>query len=290
MEEYANVEGWPVHIWKGNSHLIAELKSWNSSNIYDIGIVASFGHMLSRALCASFPRGIINIHPSLLPRWRGAAPIQHVLLSRDQKTGISVVQLETEAWDEGRILIQKSMAVPRNATFNQLSTELAEMGGNLLVDVLSNLDHLQAQAYFQDSNSATHAPKIPQHWQQIRFNNASDIACKFRAFGHQFGGLCCTTTNADQVRFATLQALPENSIPPILHQHLENGRTSVTAGMGFFHNRWNGVLVKCSEGWLVVTELKMKYKNVTKARDFANAYMEKSGVQGLKTIRFLEIT
>ena len=290
MQEYANAQGWPVHFWKGSPHLIADLKSRNSTHIYDIGIVASFGHMLSCTLCNSFPKGIINIHPSLLPRWRGAAPIQHTILSHDQKTGISIVQLETEAWDEGRILTQKVMEVPQNATFNQLSIELAKMGGDLLVDVLSNLDHFQTQAYFQERETTTNAPKIPRHWEQISFNDASDIECKFRAFGHQFGGLVCTTNAGHRVRFTALQVLPENSIPTLLDQHLECGRTHVTPGIGFFHKSWNGVLVRCCEGWLVVTELKMKYKDVIKARDFANTYMEKLGVKGLKTIRFLEIT
>lgn len=290
LQQFASEQGQSVHLWQGNPHLIAQLNSTNFGHLYDVGIVASFGRRLSLELMDCFPRGIINVHASLLPRWRGAAPIQHTILSRDRQTGVTLMQLETEAYDEGRVLAQRTMEVPENVTFNQMSKELAQMGGEMVVDVLTDLDRYQSHSYSQNYKEATNAPKIPQHWEQISFTNASNVDCKFRAFGHQFGGLVCKTQDGRRVHFTDLQLNPDDLIPPLLTPFLGNGLIDVTAGTGFFRRNWDGILVRCHEGWLLVKKAKMEYRDVITARDFANAYMKKTNIQGLKTIRFLEIS
>lgn len=78
---------------------------------YDLGVVVSFGYFIPPPVIQSFKYGAINVHPSLLPRHRGAAPIQHTILTGDDETGVTVQELSEKAFDAGRILTQKTLVM-----------------------------------------------------------------------------------------------------------------------------------------------------------------------------------
>lgn len=146
----------------------------------DVLVVAAYGLLLPREVLAIPPRGCINIHASLLPRWRGAAPIQRAILAGDERTGISIMQMDA-GLDTGPVLAAESVAIPSHATAGTLTAVLAAMGARLIVDALAALDSLKAVP--QDPTLATPAPKIskqeaPVDWKQP----AAAIERRVRAF------------------------------------------------------------------------------------------------------------
>lgn len=101
----------------------------------DVGVVVDFGYKLPAQLLNQFPYGIINVHPSLLPRWRGPSPIKTALLAGDTRTGVSIMKIDA-GLDTGPILIQRSTLIDPNETNAELEPRLALMGAELLVAVL----------------------------------------------------------------------------------------------------------------------------------------------------------
>ena len=141
---------------------IAELKP-------DFGVVASYGKILPRALLDLFPRGILNIHPSLLPLYRGSSPIQTTILNGDTKTGVTIMLMD-EKMDHGPILAQKELTSPPNPlsfvsrggkkTYQELHDELAKLGANLLVETLPKYLDGKITPIPQDDAKATYTKMI----------------------------------------------------------------------------------------------------------------------------------
>ncbi|HUP94326.1 MAG TPA: methionyl-tRNA formyltransferase [Burkholderiales bacterium] len=154
-------------------------------------VVAAYGLIVPRAVLAVPPRGGINIHASLLPRWRGAAPIQRALLAGDQETGISIMQMD-EGLDTGPVLLQQSIAITPEDTAQSLHDRLASLGADLAVRALDT----PFEARAQDESRATYAAKISKHEARIDWNEpAPAIDRKIRAFNptpgavSSYGGL-----------------------------------------------------------------------------------------------------
>ncbi|KAI9026546.1 formyl transferase [Phycomyces nitens] len=89
------------------------LDNWKVPGKFDLGVVVSFGYFIPPHVIKSFEKGAINVHPSLLPKYRGAAPIQHTILGGDEETGVTVQELDDKAFDAGRILSQKKVVKSR---------------------------------------------------------------------------------------------------------------------------------------------------------------------------------
>lgn len=132
------------------------VQAWLASMQPDVIVVVAYGCLIPRAILTLPPHGCINVHPSLLPRWRGAAPIQHTILSGDQETGVAIMQLD-EGMDTGPILkLEKTVVKPCERS-DQLHDRLAVLGSQLLVDVI---DTLPLPARPQSTDGVTHAHKI----------------------------------------------------------------------------------------------------------------------------------
>lgn len=131
---------------------------------YDLGVVVSFGYFIPAPVIHSFKHGAINVHPSLLPKYRGAAPIQHTILSGDDETGVTVQELSDKEFDAGRILAQTRVVSPlfsvtlslssqrgdkqdlRNEEaprYRELRDRLAGIGCKLLIETIRNLPYLK---------------------------------------------------------------------------------------------------------------------------------------------------
>ena len=122
----------------------------------EIAVVAAYGLILPQAVLDIPPRGCLNVHASLLPRWRGAAPIQRAIMAGDTVTGVTIMRMEA-GLDTGPMLATARTPVD-DKTAGELTAELAEIGARLMVDVLHDLPALEAVP--QDDLDATHAPKI----------------------------------------------------------------------------------------------------------------------------------
>ncbi|KAK2496594.1 hypothetical protein MC885_000010 [Smutsia gigantea] len=119
---------------------------------YDVGVVASFGRLLSEALILKFPYGILNVHPSCLPRWRGPAPIIHTVLHGDRVTGVTIMQLRPKRFDVGPILKQETVPVPPKSTAKELEAVLSRLGADMLISVLKNLPESLSNARQQPTD------------------------------------------------------------------------------------------------------------------------------------------
>jgi methionyl-tRNA formyltransferase len=123
----------------------------------EVAVVVAYGLILPRPILAALPRGCLNIHASLLPRWRGAAPIQRAIMAGDAATGISIMQIEPEL-DAGPVLKRADLAIGATETAGELSTRLAALGARLIVETLAEIDALRPA--IQPSEGVTFAPKI----------------------------------------------------------------------------------------------------------------------------------
>jgi len=148
----------------------------------DLGVVVAYGHILRREVLDAPTRGMINVHASLLPRFRGAAPIQHAILAGDRETGISIMRME-EGLDSGPVLHRVSTPIADGETAGTLTTRLAALGATALVEALSQLSAHAERADPQDPAAATYAPKVSRETARLDWTrDAASIERQIRAF------------------------------------------------------------------------------------------------------------
>src|SRR5438445_512514 len=132
----------------------------------DVGVVVAYGHILKPELLAIPQRGMVNVHPSLLPELRGAAPIEWAIINGLPKTGVTIIQLD-EGMDSGPILHQIPEDLPSDITGGELSLHLAEVGAEALVEALALLEQGAIRPRLQDHARASYAPKITRETARI---------------------------------------------------------------------------------------------------------------------------
>ncbi len=148
----------------------------------DLGVVVAYGHILRREVLDAPARGMINVHASLLPRFRGAAPIQHAILAGDRETGISIMKME-EGLDSGPVLHRVSTAIADGETAGTLTTRLAALGATALVEALSPRSAGAGGPEPQESAAATYAPKISRETARLDWTrDAASLERQVRAF------------------------------------------------------------------------------------------------------------
>ena len=146
----------------------------------DVIVVAAYGLILPQAVLDLPPRGCINIHASLLPRWRGAAPIQRAILAGDTETGISIMCMEA-GLDTGPVLLERAMPIAATDTAGTLTEKLAAAGAEAIVEALAHLDRLEPKS--QAASAATYASKVAKSEAAIDWNRpAAEISRQVRAF------------------------------------------------------------------------------------------------------------
>jgi methionyl-tRNA formyltransferase len=145
----------------------------------DVAVVAAYGLILPRAVLEAPRLGCLNVHASLLPRWRGAAPIQRAILAGDAETGVGIMQMEA-GLDTGPVRLEGRTPVA-GKTAGELTGELSAMGARLMVQVLGDIHAYPAAAQAEDG--VTYAPKIDKAEARIDWSrNAVEIERQVRAF------------------------------------------------------------------------------------------------------------
>jgi methionyl-tRNA formyltransferase len=132
----------------------------------DVMVVAAYGLILPQAVLQLPRHGCLNIHASLLPRWRGAAPIQRAILAGDAETGITIMQMD-EGLDTGDMLLKKSCFITAEDTAESLHDKLAELGAQAISEVLQALEHGKLSPEQQDAQQATYAAKLSKSEAQL---------------------------------------------------------------------------------------------------------------------------
>lgn len=155
-----------------------KLAAWKA----DLMVVVAYGLILPSAVLESFPLGCINVHASLLPRWRGAAPIQRAILAGDKETGISIMQMD-EGLDTGQVLQTVSCKIEVTDTTQTLQNRLAKLGAQTLVTSLNNIQQGHYQLTPQNNYGSTYAKKIDKAEAAIDWSQSANVIDRIiRAF------------------------------------------------------------------------------------------------------------
>ncbi len=222
----------------------------------DVMIVVAYGLILPQAVLDICPFGCLNVHGSILPRWRGAAPIQRAVEAGDGTSGITIMQMDA-GLDTGAMLAKVNCAITTTTTGGSLHDELARVGPPLLLEVLEDLPGHQARAQVQDDSLATYAHKISKAEAQIDWRlPARDIDRRVRAF-NPFP-VCFTLLGEDRVR--VWQAVPLD---------WGSGEPGVIAAAGE-----SGIAVHCGEGQLLIESLQLPGGKVLTAAQVLTARAE----------------
>jgi methionyl-tRNA formyltransferase len=230
----------------------------------DVAVVVAFGQIFPRDLL-SLPRlGCVNVHASLLPRWRGAAPIQAAIASGDARTGVTTMLMEA-GLDTGPMLLEEETEIGPEETADKLAQRLAEMGGRLLVRTLERLEQSDLVPRPQDPEAATYAPRLTRESGRVDWTRpAREIADRLRAFT-PWPGLSATL-GGEPVKLVRVEVLQESA---------HAGDTAPGAFLGMRDGR---LAVACGEGTVLgLVELQRPGRKPLKGADFANGERLRTG-------------
>jgi len=180
----------------------------------DLVIVMAYGLLLPKEILEAPQYGCINIHFSLLPQWRGAAPIEHALLNGDEKTGVTIFRLVNKL-DSGPIISLKSLKIENDMDKNDLTLELNKIGKKLLINSLSNYINNQITLINQNDNDATYAHKIQSGNRKIDFSSSvDDVYNKVKAFSPNPSAWC--VVGKENIKIIKCKKKHTESLPSII--------------------------------------------------------------------------
>lgn len=146
----------------------------------ELAVVVAYGKILPRALLDAVPRGCINVHASILPKYRGAAPVQWAVIAGEHETGVAIMQLD-EGMDTGPVLLERRVPIDPDETSGELLARLAPIGASAMLDAIAALEAGTAQPLAQDHARATHAPMLTKADGAIDFTlPARAVAARIR--------------------------------------------------------------------------------------------------------------
>ena len=212
----------------------------------DIVVVVAYGQIISKNFLNIAKFGFINIHASLLPKWRGAAPIQRAIMNEDKKIGVSIMKIE-EKLDSGPVLASKEIELGQNATHGEIEKTLSVMGANLLVENLKRLERGNSKFIGQVHSEATYAKKIDKGETKI---NWSLDATKVLAHIHGLSPIPGAWFEYENERFKVLRA----KISTV------NGKPSYVLD--------DNLTVACKSNSIQILELQRQGKNKQTAKEF----------------------
>jgi methionyl-tRNA formyltransferase len=220
---------------------------------HDALVVAAYGKILRPDTLYAAREGAWNVHPSLLPKYRGAAPVERAIMNGEPQTGVTIMRMD-EGLDTGPIALQRTVEVPPEMTGGELTDLLAHVGGEAIVDVLSSMETGTVTLTEQDSLRATDAPKLSGEDLVVRWDRAvEEVRDQVRALAPYIGARTFHPKVEGPVKIwrAGLFGGGGHSLDAG-HIHAENGR----------------ILVGCGVGILEVLELQMPGSRRLSARDF----------------------
>jgi methionyl-tRNA formyltransferase len=224
----------------------------------DLMIVVAYGLLLPQAILDIPKRGCINVHASVLPRWRGAAPIERALLAGDAETGVTIMQMDA-GLDTGKMLYVLKTDIRATDTREMLETRLAEIGCAGLRHTLDNLDTLQLSAQVQDDSLSTYAKKLDKTEALIDWNNSSSqIDLVVRAGVGR--NPAYSFLNGERVRI--MQARPvDDAIAATPGRIIKVVRAQSSC-----------IAVACGEGALELEAIQLPGKNPVNVKDLLNGH------------------
>ncbi|KAG7377549.1 hypothetical protein PHYPSEUDO_011501 [Phytophthora pseudosyringae] len=267
------------------SHL-KSLKTWHLpvTDTFDVGVVVSFGYFLHPHMLKNLHYGAINMHPSLLPKYRGPAPIHHALLNGDSTTGVSVIEIDPNAFDVGRILLQKPYDIKAGIQCQDLAKELAAFGADCIVETLANLPARKKTAVVQDDAVACKAPKLTFKDGVISLDeSANDIFHRWQALSNSVG--VSVQFREKVVKLIEVRLPTAEELESVEADEARNGPADV--GVFFFEKKRQALWLRCAnDSWLLLTKLQQSDRKIGAALDFCNGYRLKN----MQRERFEKVT
>jgi methionyl-tRNA formyltransferase len=216
----------------------------------EVLVVAAYGLILPVPVLEIARRGAVNIHASLLPRWRGAAPIQRALLAGDRETGISIMQMDA-GLDTGPVLSRHPLTIDDEDDAQSLHDKLAALGAQAIVRTLADLEAGRAMSAPQPESGVTYARKIAKEEAELDWSRpCAELERRVRAFRPAPGAR--STLRGEALKLWRARCIPAAGSPP--------GTVLRSGG--------DGVEVACGEGALLVTELQRAGGSRLSAADF----------------------
>jgi len=215
----------------------------------DVVVVVAYGVLLPPPILAIAPHGALNIHASLLPRWRGAAPIQRALLEGDRETGVSIMRMDA-GLDTGPVLAQRSVAIDEDDDAGTLHEKLAALGAEMMVATLSSLQDAPMQALPQPQAGVTYARKIQKEDTRLDWSRpAVELARAVRAFRPSPGAF--SLVEGEPLKIWRAVAREDRGAPGTVLRVEEDA-----------------IVVACGQGALEVTELQRPGGRRLRAAEF----------------------
>jgi methionyl-tRNA formyltransferase len=176
----------------------------------DVAVVVAYGLILPQEILEGTKFGCVNIHPSLLPKWRGASPIQRPLMAGDRETGITIIKMD-KGVDSGEIMVQEKFSLDNSETYADLAEKLSQMGAKILIKTLKNLRDRNIVLTKQDDALASYAKKIDKEECKINWHESAQIIeRKIRALN---GSLEAFFNYGDEkIKIFKAEILDENSV------------------------------------------------------------------------------
>jgi len=221
----------------------------------DLVIVVAYGKILPAELLNLDKVLFINVHASLLPKWRGAAPIQRAIMNLDHETGVSIMKIVTEL-DAGPVLLQSKIKITKEINYKELSGQMSELGAKLILDTLKLIENKSANFTEQNESKATYAKKIEKSETKISWNDdAEKIIAKINAFCPNPG--CWFELNGNRIKIIKAKKVMSKGIPGTI---LDDNLT-----------------IACSKNAIRIIELKKEGKQKMTADEFLRGNKIKTG-------------
>ncbi|KAJ2078734.1 Methionyl-tRNA formyltransferase [Coemansia sp. RSA 988] len=258
------------------------LRRGDIDNVETIGVVCYSHLILPERLARSFTLGMLQIHPSLLPRHRGETPIQTAILRDDESTGVTIAEYSFKSSCSGKILAQIPYKLNRTSKYSEVKQILAHLGGDLLGTALENLTHLRAHAIVQNEYKATYTRKFNNDdltidWEKM---SAADIYRRYRAF---YGLMCLHTIWRKKDKMHKLMLLnmytPDPDVPL-----MQMNVFKYAPGTMFYINKVPYLEVPCVDGNRIhLLNLLVEGRTPKAALEFVNGYLRTSGALRMLT-------
>lgn len=238
---------------------------------FQVLVNVAYGMLLPRAVLQLPPHGSINLHPSLLPAYRGAAPIQRALLAGEEATGVTVMYMSPRL-DAGDIILQERIGIGPEEDYGSLHDRLAEKGSVLLEEALALIDGGKAPRRPQEEKAATYAPPLSRKEEMIRWScPAEQIFNQIRAFSPMPGAYTTYQQKRLKIWKAAIDGEPEpNPGGP-------ESRGSIAPGTILPANRNGSLHVLTGRGLLAVLELQLEGKKRMPVAEFLKGNKLRAG-------------
>ena len=256
---------------------VIELENWEKFKNYldlikpETGIIAGFGKIIPKEIINSFPKLILNVHPSLLPKYRGPNPIREVILNGDEETGVTIIVID-ELIDHGPILKQEKIKLNSNETYLELEKKLGKLGGKILREIIVDYFEGKTKFFVQDESKASYTKKISKEDGLLTFNENYEIwQRKIRALNPWPGTYIKIKSQKSKAKsendflllkiFKVKRIDEENLSKEILNKNI-----------GEFFEVKNDLGLKLKDAFVILEEVQLEGRKKMSGREFLNGF------------------